>query len=130
MCMLSKKRVGVTRVRTGSDSEAISGFLTLSLPWVAGIAQISGVHGEYEDLFLRMHGRHQVDNLATAIAACEMFLGRSLDPDVLSYAVASITSPGRLEVVRRRPVVLIDGAHNAQGFRGLASAISPMSSHQ
>jgi dihydrofolate synthase/folylpolyglutamate synthase len=85
---------------------------------------INGVHGEYEDLFLRIHGRHQVDNLATAIAACEMFLGRSLDADVLSFAVASITSPGRLEVVRRRPVVLIDGAHNVQGFRGMASVLA------
>jgi dihydrofolate synthase/folylpolyglutamate synthase len=53
-----------------------------------------------------------------------MFLGRSLDADVLSFAVASITSPGRLEVVRRRPVVLIDGAHNVQGFRGMASVLA------
>lgn len=85
--------------------------------------RIDGVHGEYEDLHLRIHGLHQVDNLATAIAASEMFLGRSLDLDVLTFAVASITSPGRLEVVARQPVVLVDGAHNAQGFRGLASTI-------
>jgi dihydrofolate synthase/folylpolyglutamate synthase len=84
---------------------------------------ITGVHGEYEDLFLRIHGRHQVDNLATAIATCEMFLGRELDTESLAKAVRSMTSPGRLEVVRRRPVVLIDGAHNEQGFAGLAATI-------
>ncbi len=84
---------------------------------------ISGVFGEYEDLFLPIHGRHQVDNLATAIAACEMFLGRALDASSLLFAIGAMTSPGRLEVVRRRPIVLIDGAHNAQGFRGLAATL-------
>ncbi|MDA2979785.1 MAG: Mur ligase family protein [Actinomycetota bacterium] len=84
---------------------------------------VTGVHGEYEDLVLRIHGRHQVDNLATAIATCEMFLGRELDNESLAKAVGSMTSPGRLEVVRRRPVVLIDGAHNEQGFEGLAATI-------
>lgn len=84
---------------------------------------VTGVHGDYKDLFLRIHGRHQVDNLATAIATCEMFLGRELDNESLTVAVASMTAPGRLEVVRRRPVVIVDGAHNEQGFAGLASTI-------
>jgi dihydrofolate synthase/folylpolyglutamate synthase len=84
---------------------------------------IQGVFGEYHDLFLPLHGRHQVDNLATAIATSEMFTGRALDPEALLVAVASIQSPGRLEVVARRPIVLIDGAHNEQGFRGLAATL-------
>lgn len=84
---------------------------------------ISGVYGEYEDIFLPIHGRHQVDNLATAIATCEMFLGRELEHQSLLFAVAALTAPGRLEVVRRRPIVLIDGAHNAQGFAGLAQTL-------
>ncbi|MCZ7532768.1 MAG: Mur ligase family protein [Acidimicrobiia bacterium] len=84
---------------------------------------INGVHGEYEDLYLRLHGRHQVDNLATAIAASEMLLGQRLDAESLAFAIASLTSPGRLEVVRRRPLVLLDGAHNRQGFDALAMAI-------
>ncbi len=84
---------------------------------------VTGVHGDYNDLFLRIHGRHQVDNLATAIATCEMFLGRELDNESLTLAVGSMTSPGRLEVVRRRPVVLVDGAHNEQSFAGLAATI-------
>lgn len=84
---------------------------------------INGVHGEYEDLHLRLHGQHQVDNLATAIAASEMLLGRRLDTESVAFAVASLTSPGRLEVVRRRPIVLLDGAHNEQGFEALAQTI-------
>ncbi|GMQ93662.1 MAG: folylpolyglutamate synthase/dihydrofolate synthase family protein [Acidimicrobiia bacterium] len=84
---------------------------------------IDGVFGRYEDLYLPIHGRHQVDHLATAIAASEMFLARELDRDSLSVAVGSMTAPGRLEVVGHRPLVVLDGAHNVQGFRGLASTL-------
>ena len=84
---------------------------------------IEGVHASYDELFLPLHGRHQVDHLATAIAASEMFLGRALDDDALLLAVGSMTSHGRLEVVGRRPIVILDGAHNVQGFGGLASTL-------
>ncbi len=84
---------------------------------------INGVFGEYRDLFLPLHGRHQVDNLATSIATAEMMLGRELDADLLQVAVAATTAPGRLEVVARRPIVLLDGAHNHQGFEGLAATL-------
>ena len=84
---------------------------------------IDGVFGRYVDLYLPIHGRHQVDHVATAIATSEMFLGRELDHDSLAVAVGSISAPGRLEVVDRRPLVIIDGAHNAQGFRGLAATL-------
>jgi dihydrofolate synthase/folylpolyglutamate synthase len=87
-------------------------------------ASIRGVFGEYEDLFLPLHGRHQVDNLATAIASAEMFIGHALDVDLLQLAVAATSAPGRLEVVGRRPLVLLDGSHNAQGVRGLADTLS------
>jgi dihydrofolate synthase/folylpolyglutamate synthase len=87
------------------------------------LCTIEGVFGTYEDLFLPIHGRHQVDHLATSIAACEMFIGRELDHDSLEAAVASISAPGRLEIIGRRPLVIVDGAHNAQGFRGLADTL-------
>lgn len=85
---------------------------------------VGGVFGRYEELFLPIHGRHQVDHLATAIATCEMFIGRELDHDSLAIAVGSMSAPGRLEVVGRKPLVILDGAHNEQGFRGLAETIS------
>ncbi|MCL1595616.1 MAG: Mur ligase family protein [Actinomycetia bacterium] len=84
---------------------------------------INGVFAEYRDLFLPLHGRHQVDNLATSIATAEMMLGRALDADLLQVAVAATTVPGRLEVVARQPIVLLDGAHNHQGFEGLAATL-------
>ncbi len=84
---------------------------------------IEGVFDQYPDLFLPLHGRHQVDHLSTAIATCEMFLGRALDRDAVAVAAASMTSPGRLEVVARRPIVILDGAHNPQGFAGLGATL-------
>lgn len=85
---------------------------------------IDGVFGSYDGLYLPMHGRHQVDHLATAVASVEMFLDRELDHDSLTIAVGSMTSPGRLEVIDRRPLVIVDGAHNIQGFRGLAETLA------
>ena len=84
---------------------------------------VEGLFATYEDLYLPLHGRHQVDHLATAIAAVESFLDQPLDEEHLVAALASITSPGRLEVVGRRPLVLVDGAHNAQGLEGLAETL-------
>ena len=106
-------------MRAGSDFDVVDAELGVG-GWQCAI---EGVFGEYHDLFLPLHGRHQIDNLATAIATCEMFTGSALDPEALLVGTASMQSPGRLEVVGRRPLILIDGAHNEQGFRGLAQAL-------
>ncbi|MDJ0497517.1 MAG: Mur ligase family protein [Acidimicrobiia bacterium] len=88
------------------------------------VTSIQGIHAEYTDLVLGIHGRHQVTHLATAIAACEAFFGRALDEDAVREAAATVRSPGRLEVAGLEPTVLIDGAHNEEGFRGLARALA------
>jgi dihydrofolate synthase/folylpolyglutamate synthase len=80
------------------------------------LVDIDGLHGRYGDLFLPLHGRHQADNLATAIAATESFFGRALSADDVAEAVSSVTMPGRLEVIARDPVVVVDGAHNPDGM--------------
>lgn len=85
---------------------------------------IEGVFGSYDDLYLPLHGYHQVEHVATSLVTAEMFLGRELDHDSLEVALSSMTAPGRLEVVGRRPVVLLDGAHNVQGIGGLATTIT------
>jgi len=94
---------------------------------VAGVggwsADVRGVYAEYPDSYLPLHGRHQVDNLATAIAASEAFLERELDDPALAAALDATTSPARVEVVQRRPLVVIDGAHNEQGIDALARAL-------
>ena len=87
---------------------------------------VRGLAGEYADLFLPLHGAHQASNLATAVAAVESFLGggeQRIEPEVLTAAVAGMTSPGRLEIVRRSPTVLVDAAHNPHGARSLVAAL-------
>ncbi|HVL50674.1 MAG TPA: folylpolyglutamate synthase/dihydrofolate synthase family protein [Actinomycetota bacterium] len=78
----------------------------------------------YEDLFLPLHGTHQGINLAVALAASEAFLNRTLDFDLLQAALATVTSPGRLEVVGRRPLVVLDGAHNPHAAAALRQTLA------
>ncbi|MGI8822124.1 MAG: bifunctional folylpolyglutamate synthase/dihydrofolate synthase [Acidimicrobiia bacterium] len=88
------------------------------------VCDVDGTFDRYEGIFLPLHGRHQVDHLATAVAVCEVFFGRALDHAAVLNAVAGASSPGRIEVISRKPLVLIDGAHNAQGLHGLATALA------
>jgi dihydrofolate synthase / folylpolyglutamate synthase len=88
------------------------------------VLELRGPAGAVDDVFLPLHGRHQADNAAGALAAVQAFLGdRELDPDTIRAGFAAVTSPGRLEVVGRSPLVLLDGAHNPDGARALAAAL-------
>lgn len=72
-------------------------------------------NGRYDDVFLPVHGFYQADNAACAVAAVEALFGRGLDPDVVRDAFATLTLPGRFEVVHRAPLLVLDGAHNPDG---------------
>ena len=72
-------------------------------------------HADYVDLFLPLHGWHQGDNAAVAIAAVEAFFGGALDRDTLMEGLSTVTMPGRFEVVGHQPLVILDGAHNPAG---------------
>ncbi|MDQ0849872.1 dihydrofolate synthase/folylpolyglutamate synthase [Arthrobacter sp. B3I9] len=86
---------------------------------------IQGIAGRYEELLVPLHGAHQAENAAVAIAALEAFFGaeKPLDAEVLQEAFATVTSPGRLEVVRTAPTIIVDAAHNPEGIRVSAEAI-------
>lgn len=82
--------------------------------------------GEYHDLFLPLHGEYQAENAALAIASVEAFLGggnQRLMDDVVRIAIADATSPGRLQVLSRKPLVILDAAHNPSGAATLARAL-------
>jgi len=81
-----------------------------------------GAH--YEDVFLALHGAHQGENAAVALAAAEAFFGRPLDAQVVSEAFASVRNPGRFEVIRRDPLVILDGAHNPDGAQAVAETLA------
>ena len=78
---------------------------------------------EYTDLFLPLFGAHQADNAAAAIVACEAFLGSNLNEASLREALSGATSPGRLEVVSRHPLLVLDGAHNPSAASALTAAL-------
>lgn len=86
-----------------------------------------GLGGVYEDVFLPLHGAHQAQNAAVALAAVEAFLGagatRQLDLDVVRTGFAAATSPGRLERVRSAPTILLDAAHNPHGLNATVEAL-------
>lgn len=77
----------------------------------------------YDELFLRLHGAYQGDNAMIALAACEAFLGGPLDQELILEAFDTVRSPGRMEVMRRQPLCLLDGAHNEAGASVLAATI-------
>jgi dihydrofolate synthase/folylpolyglutamate synthase len=80
-------------------------------------------NGTYEDVFVALHGRHQSRNAATALMAAEALFGEALHEDVVRQGFAAATSPGRLEVVSRRPLCVLDGAHNEAGAQALVQAL-------
>lgn len=94
-------------------------------PAVGGwVCEIAGLEADYDEVFLPLLGRHQTINLAVAIAAAEALRGKPLDADALRNGAASVRSPGRLEPIDSLPLVVLDGAHNPQGFEALAHALA------
>jgi dihydrofolate synthase/folylpolyglutamate synthase len=77
----------------------------------------------YREVFLALNGPHQAVNAAIALVAAEAFLGAPLAPEAVEAAFAAVRSPGRLEVVGRQPLLLLDGAHNPDGLRTLRAAL-------
>lgn len=73
--------------------------------------------GSYEEVFLPLPGAHQGDNAAVALAAAEAFFGAPLAGEVVEAGLAAVRVPGRMEVLGRRPLLVLDGAHNPAGAR-------------
>ena len=96
------------------------------------LVTLQGLAGTYDEMFLPLFGEHQAENAACALAAVEAFLGggesRQIDPEAVREGLADARSPGRLEVVRTSPTVVLDAGHNPHGMaatvRALADAFS------
>ena len=80
--------------------------------------------GRYPDVLVPLHGAHQGRNAACALATVEAFFSRPLDPDVVDAAFAAVRVPGRLEVLGRHPLLLVDGAHNVAGMSALGQSLA------
>ena len=113
--------VGALPQREGVDFGVIDRKLA-----VAGqLIRLSGADGPVDEIFLPLYGPHQAANAAQALAAAEAFLGlKALHPDVVREGFAQVHVPGRLELVRRSPPVVLDAAHNPHGALAAAAGVT------
>ncbi|MGH9094551.1 MAG: bifunctional folylpolyglutamate synthase/dihydrofolate synthase [Acidimicrobiales bacterium] len=77
----------------------------------------------YDGVWLALHGRHQAANFAAAVVAAEAFFAEPLPPDLVREVASTMRSPGRMEVVGRRPLVILDGAKNLEGAASAAATL-------
>ena len=89
------------------------------------LLSLRGTGGVYTEVFLPLFGEHQAHNALAALAATEALIagGGALDGSVVEAAFADMSSPGRLELVRSSPTVLVDAAHNPAGVEALVAAL-------
>jgi len=93
------------------------------------VVTLQGLSGVYDEIFLPLHGAHQAQNAACALAAVEAFFGLGgesgpIDANLVRAAFATAQSPGRLEAVRSAPTILLDAAHNPHGMAASIAAIA------
>lgn len=94
------------------------------LPAVGGqLLNLRGAYGVYPEVVLPLFGEHTAMAAAAAVATVEAFLDRELDTEAVDAALSQATTPGRLEIVSRHPLVIVDGAHNPAGVGALVEAL-------
>ena len=84
---------------------------------------VRGLHATYEEILLPLFGAHAAGSAAAAVVAIEAFVERALADDTVRITLEAATSPGRLEVAARHPLILLDGAHNPAAAAALAEAL-------
>ncbi|MFK7800873.1 MAG: folylpolyglutamate synthase/dihydrofolate synthase family protein [Anaerolineae bacterium] len=78
----------------------------------------------YERVKIGPVGRYQLGNAALAIAALDVLVGSGkLMGPVNTAALANFSCPGRMEQVSRKPLILLDGAHNPHKMRALVESL-------
>ncbi len=112
--------VGATLYLEGRDFGVIQ-----RVPAVGGqMLRLQGLRAEYDEVFLPLYGAHQGQNAAVALAAVEAFVGEDpLDAGLVRAAFEEVTSPGRLEIIRRSPAIVLDAAHNPHGAAAVVHAL-------
>lgn len=93
------------------------------------LLSVEGIFARYDELLLPLFGRYQADNATLAIASAEAFFQRALDVGAVRDAFHRAKTPGRMELVRRHPVVLLDGAHNPAGISACVEAVRESFAH-
>ena len=86
--------------------------------------QLMGLKGNY-NIEVPLLGEYQLENAATAITAAETLAGRGavITAEAITSGIAGVNWPGRLQVLRRKPWVIVDGAHNGDSVQRLVAAL-------
>ena len=86
--------------------------------------QLMGLKGNY-NIEVPLLGEYQLENAATAITAAETLAGRGavITAEAITSGIAGVNWPGRLQVLRRKPWFIVDGAHNGDSVRRLVTAL-------
>jgi len=113
--------VGAIVARQGEEFKVNDRQLALG----GQVINLEGINGSYPEIVLPLFGPHMAMNASVALAAVESFFGgtHQLNLDSIQRGFANVQSPGRLEVVRRSPTVIVDAAHNPHGAQILALAL-------
>jgi dihydrofolate synthase/folylpolyglutamate synthase len=116
--------VGATVAREGAEFGVVDRAIAVG----GQVLTLQGLAGTYDELFLPLHGAHHAQNAVVALATVEAFIGVGADTgimniDVVRETMLAVSSPGRLEVVRGAPTVIVDAAHNPHGMRATVAAL-------
>jgi dihydrofolate synthase/folylpolyglutamate synthase len=120
-------QVGAQVAREGLEFGVVSRSVAVG----GQLVSFQGLGGEYDDIFLPLHGEYQAHNAATALATVEALFGASaqnigqrMTRELVEAGFAEVTSPGRMEVVRTSPTVIVDAAHNPHGAEATAATVT------
>jgi len=85
----------------------------------------NGLNRSYKNLITPLRGRYQIYNAVTALAAAELLEDKGLmvEEEAVRRGLAEMIWPGRLELLKNSPKLVIDGAHNPAAIKHLAEAI-------
>ena len=89
-----------------------------------GLFDYTGIKWRLTDLHVALRGRHQRSNAALALSALEIAAGDfPVSEANLRDGLKTVRWPGRFEIVRNNPTVVLDGAHNGEGVRALITEL-------
>ena len=113
-------KCGAGLVRVGSDVT----WQELGFDVSRQLLKVNGRLASYQ-LSLPLLGRYQLENAATAVAALEVLAGRgfNISQNNIITGLAKVSWPGRFQIVRRSPLIVVDGAHNPASARSLGQSI-------